>query len=371
MDLWTESVDKRPRGRPGPGTLVTQGTGKDNQSVGSFTFVDLFAGIGGMRQGLAAAGGECVYTVEWDRFACQTYRANFHADAEHEALFEGDIRKVAALPTHDVLAAGFPCQPFSIAGVSKKVSLGRPHGFLDETQGTLFHEVARLAAVSSTPVLVLENVKNLLSHDKGRTYRVIEQTLEGLGYTVSHSVIDARAWVPQHRERIFIVGLHRDVYGEQAFAFPRPPEGGPVLDEEFFDSDPDPVYTRSAHVWRYLQDYAEKHRLAGNGFGYGLVGLGDVARTLSARYYKDGSEILVRQGDGPPRMLTPDECRKLMGFPDWYITDAVSRTQAYKQFGNSVVVPAVAFVAAALVEQGVLPVPREASAEPPGQLVAV
>ena len=336
-----------------------------------FTFVDLFAGIGGMRQGLAARGGRCVYTVEWDRFACETYRANFHVNPEHEPLFEGDVRQVAALPPHDVLAAGFPCQPFSIAGVSKKVSLGRPHGFLDETQGTLFHEVARLADVSASPVLVLENVKNLLSHDRGRTYEVIEQTLQKMGYQVSTKVIDARSWVPQHRERVFIVALLRDIYGAKEFVFPPPPAGGPVLTRAFFDAHPEPVFTKSAHVWQYLQDYAQKHRRAGHGFGYGLVGPGDVARTLSARYYKDGSEILVRQGGGPPRMLTPDECRKLMGFPDGYVTSAVSRTQAYKQFGNSVVVPVVEFVATALVEQGILPVPQQPSAESSGALVAV
>lgn len=337
-----------------------------------FSFVDLFAGIGGMRQGLAAAGGRCVYTVEWDRHACTTYRANFHGDSDHEPLYEGDIRNVSTLPAHDLMAAGFPCQPFSIAGVSKKVSLGRPTGFLDETQGTLFHEVARLAAESETPVVVLENVKHLLRHDRGRTFEVIDRTLRDLGYNVTHAVIDANAWVPQHRERVFIVGLHRDVYGDGQFVFPAPPARTTILDAAFFDADPDPKYTRSEHVWQYLQAYAEKHRLAGNGFGYGLVGPGDVARTLSARYYKDGSEILVRQGDGPPRMLTPDECRKLMGFPDGFRSDAVSRTQAYKQFGNSVVVPVVEFVASALVEQGLLPVPGEpAGSRLEGERVAV
>jgi DNA (cytosine-5)-methyltransferase 1 len=320
-----------------------------------FTFVDLFAGIGGIRLGFESAGGRCVYSVEWDRFACETYRANFHHSGAHEPFHEGDVREVATLPPHDLLAAGFPCQPFSIAGVSKKLSLGRPHGFLDETQGTLFHEVARLAADSGTPVVFLENVKHLLRHDKGRTFEVIRRTLDDLGYTVTWKVIDARHFVPQHRERIYIVGLRRDSYGVRSFDFPEPPADKYVLDEDFFDVTPDPVFTRSEHVWRYLQDYAEKHRRAGNGFGYGLVGPGDVARTLSARYYKDGSEILVRRPSGPPRMLTPNECRKLMGFPDSFITDAVSRTQSYKQFGNSVVVPAVSFIANALVEQGLLP----------------
>jgi DNA (cytosine-5)-methyltransferase 1 len=325
-----------------------------------FRFVDLFAGIGGIRIALERHGGRCVRAVEWDRWACTTYRAFFSRDPD-DHLIEGDVRAVAELPHHDLIAAGFPCQPFSIAGVSKKASLGRPHGFLDETQGTLFHEVARLASASRTPVVLLENVKHLLRHDRGRTYAVIEATLKELGYSVWPTVIDARAFVPQHRERVFIVALRRDVYGDRAFEMPAPPDAAPVLDEAFFEVDPDPVYTKSEHVWSYLQGYALKHRAAGNGFGYGLVGPGDVTRTMSARYYKDGSEILVRQAGGPPRMLTPDECRRLMGFPDGFPTSAVSRTQAYKQFGNSVVVPVVEHVAAALIAQGILPVPVAAS----------
>jgi DNA (cytosine-5)-methyltransferase 1 len=356
-EMLTTSVENQRSPSGSPGNLWS--VGDASNPVARFTFVDLFAGIGGMRLGLEASGGTCVYSVEWDRFACQTYRANFHTGPEHEALFEGDIRDVSSLPAHDVLAAGFPCQPFSIAGVSKKVSLGRPHGFLDETQGTLFHEVARLADASRSPIVLLENVKHLLRHDRGRTFQVISETLDALGYSVSWAVIDARSWVPQHRERVFIVGLQRGVFGDRAFVFPDRPPGGPKLEQDFFEVSPDSSYTRSAHVWQYLQEYAEKHRRAGNGFGFGLVGPGDIARTLSARYYKDGSEILVRQGEGPPRMLTPDECRKLMGFPDAFITDAVSRTQAYKQFGNSVVVQAVTFVSSALVEQGFLPRTQE------------
>lgn len=336
-----------------------------------FTFVDLFAGIGGIRLALQDpdVGGRCVYSVEWDPFACRTYRRNFHRDEGKEAsLWAGDIRDVLVLPPHDVLAAGFPCQPFSIAGVSKKRSLGRPHGFLDETQGTLFFEIARLAKKSRSPVLLLENVKHLRRHDGGNTFRTIVGALEqDLNYVVSDAIIDGAHWVPQHRERIYMVAISQDHFPGRSFEFPAPPAGRMTLAPDFFDPDPDPVYTKSEHVWRYLQDYAAKHRAAGNGFGYGLVGPGDTARTLSARYYKDGSEILVRQPAGPPRMLTPDECRRLMGFPDWFETTAVSRTQAYKQFGNSVVVPAVRFVAEALVAQGFVPAPAlpdHAASEP-------
>ena len=310
----------------------------------SFTFVDLFAGIGGTRLAFEAVGGTCVYSVEWDRFARKTYAANFE-EPQGE-----DIRHVQWLPDHDVLLAGFPCQPFSLAGVSKKTSLGRPHGFLDLVQGTLFFEVARLAEKARTPVLFLENVKHLLRHDAGRTFRTILSTLDGLGYNVSWEVVDARPWVPQHRERVFIVGLQRETFGQQQFVFPPTPSGGPVLGS-ILEPAVDAKYRKSEAVWDYLQRYAEKHRAAGNGFGYGLVGPDDVCRTLSARYYKDGSEILVETPDGPPRMLTPRECARLMGFPDSFAIP-VSNTQAYKQFGNSVVVPAVRSVADALVAQG-------------------
>lgn len=323
----------------------------------SLRFVDLFAGIGGIRLGFQSiAGATCTYSVEWDRFARETYAANF------EPPEGNDIRDVARLPAHDLLLAGFPCQPFSIAGVSKKTSLGRPHGFTDQTQGTLFFEVARLLRVNQPPVFLLENVKNLLRHDHGRTFFIIRSALDELGYTVTHAVIDSRPWVPQKRERVFIVGLHRDVFGDKRFEFPAhpDPEAGPRLGSILEPKVPD-KYRKSERVWTYLQDYHRRHAAAGNGFGYGLVGPEDVSRTLSARYHKDGSEILVRSLDGgPPRMLTPLECSRLMGFPDGF-NIVVSDTQAYRQFGNAVVVPVVKFIAQAMVEQRVLPVPSKSA----------
>jgi DNA (cytosine-5)-methyltransferase 1 len=314
-----------------------------------FRFIDLFAGIGGIRMGLEKAGGSCVYSVEVDRFARQTYETNFGV------CEGGDIHHVRGsdIPPYDVLAAGFPCQPFSLAGVSKKLSLGRLHGFGDEKSGNLFFEIVRLIeeAPEPPPVVFLENVKNLVSHDRGNTFRVIRGTLEALGYNFRHKVIDAQTWVPQHRERTFMVSLHRDVFGDEAFEFPEAlPEGPRMRMGEILDEAPDARYVLSQHLWEYLQAYALKHRAAGNGFGYGLVGPDSISRTLSARYHKDGSEILVRT-DGPtPRRLTPRECARLMGFPDSFIIP-VSDTQAYHQFGNSVVMPVVAFVATSLADR--------------------
>ena len=314
-----------------------------------FRFVDLFAGIGGIRMGLERANGSCVYSVEIDRFARETYEANF-------GPCEGkDIHAVQAsdLPPYDVLAAGFPCQPFSLAGVSKKRSLGRLHGFDDEKSGNLFFEITRLIEEAATPppVLFLENVKNLVSHDGHITFRVIRDTLEALGYHFRHRVIDAQTWVPQHRERTFMVCLHRDVFGDDAFEFPEPPLGLPrPTIRDILDPEPPEKYRLSQHLWDYLQAYSAKHRAAGNGFGYGLVGPDSVSRTLSARYHKDGSEILVRTDRSTPRRLTPRECARLMGFPDTFIIP-VSDTQAYRQFGNSVVMPVVAYLAQHLADR--------------------
>ncbi len=330
-----------------------------------FRFIDLFAGIGGLRRGFEQLGGECVFTSEWNKYAAQTYRANHPGDT-HE--INGDITEVAVedIPSHDLLLAGFPCQPFSIAGVSKKNSLGRAHGFQDETQGTLFFDVARIIEHHRPKAFLLENVKNLVSHDKGRTMEVILRTLrQELGYQVQTRVIDARGLVPQHRERIYIVGFcdtnqfdlqelaipHRDE-GPRLGSILHPEDGTEALDGHFTAGNIARVsekYFLSDKLWAYLRNYAAKHKAKGNGFGYGLVGPDDVARTLSARYYKDGSEILIRRGPRKnPRRLTPRECARLMGFDAPGQSDfkiPVSDTQAYKQFGNSVAVPVVEAIA--------------------------
>jgi DNA (cytosine-5)-methyltransferase 1 len=307
-----------------------------------FSFIDLFAGIGGLRIALEAAGGTCRFSSEWDKYCQRTYKAWFGETPE------GDIRKIkpAEIPDHDVLAAGFPCQPFSIAGVSKKNSLGRAHGFKDAAQGTLFFSLATIIESKRPPVLMLENVKNLQSHDAGRTWAVILSTLSDLNYRVFTKVLDAASWVPQHRERIFIVGFHRKTFGDAPpFAFPEEPSGPRPKVCKILEEDPDSKYTLSNRLWLYLQEYAKRHRDKGNGFGFGLVDLEGITRTLSARYFKDGSEILIPQGSRrSPRRMTPRESARLMGFPD-SLPIVVSDTQAYKQFGNSVVPPVAEAVA--------------------------
>lgn len=327
-----------------------------------FTFIDLFAGIGGMRIGFERAGGKCVFTSEWNKHALQTYYANFPCD--HPVAGDITTVHVADIPSHDILVGGFPCQPFSIAGVSKKNALGRPHGFLDETQGTLFFDIARIIEYHRPAAFLLENVKNLVSHDKGNTFRIIRETLEKLGYSIQWKIIDARSWLPQHRERIFIVGFREDV--ECDFAKINIPnhDKGPVLRSILHSEDGseepenpytwgsdakvDKRYTLTTKLWEYLQAYATKHRERGNGFGFGLVTADSVARTLSARYYKDGSEILVSQKRNRPRRLTPRECSRLMGFDKFGASSfriPVSDTQAYRQFGNAVAVPVVEAIA--------------------------
>lgn len=306
-----------------------------------FRFIDLFAGIGGFRMALEGIGGSCVFTSEWDKYCQKTYKAWFGE------VPKGDITKIAGseIPDHDVLAAGFPCQPFSIAGVSKKNSLGKPHGFKCTTQGTLFFNVASIIELKRPPVVLLENVKNLQSHNGGSTWKTIKDALVELRYSVFHEVIDAGAWVPQHRERIYIVCFDEDVFGNKPpFEFPKPPNSDQKF-RDILEKSPDPKYTLTDHLWEYLQNYAKRHREKGNGFGFGLVDLDGVSRTLSARYYKDGSEILIPQKGKNPRRLTPLECQRLMGFSEKPIV--VSDTQAYRQFGNAVVPK----VAAALAQQ--------------------
>lgn len=318
-----------------------------NHSDASFTFIDLFAGIGGMRMAFENVGGQCVYSSEWNKYSQQTYYANFGD------LPEGDITKVNEndIPEHDILVAGFPCQPFSIAGVSKKKSLGRATGFEDKTQGTLFFDICRIIKARRPKAFLLENVKNLRSHDKGNTFKVICEALEELDYQVFCEIMDGQLFVPQHRERILIVGFDRKRYGcLMNFDFTvNPIQPKPVL-KDILERNVDAKYTLSDKLWSYLQSYAEKHRAAGNGFGYGLADLNGISRTLSARYYKDGSEILIRQRGKNPRKLTPRECARLQGFPDSFIIP-VSDLQAYKQFGNSVVVPLMTSVASLILEK--------------------
>jgi DNA (cytosine-5)-methyltransferase 1 len=355
-----------------------------------FDFIDLFAGIGGIRRGFEKAGGRCVLTSEWNPYAVRTYKANYHCDAEHH-VFNNDIRDLTlsadanvserdayvhidkVVPDHDVLLAGFPCQPFSIAGVSKKNSLGRKHGFECDTQGTLFFDVARIIAAKRPAAFVLENVKNLKSHDKGNTFRVIMNALDELGYWVAdadhsagedYKVIDGRHFVPQHRERIVLVGFRKDLNVHDGFTLKdvaslipkRRPTLGDILEPQV-----DAKYILTPKLWAYLFNYSIKHKAKGNGFGYGLVKSTDITRTLSARYYKDGSEILIDRGfnstldfahkdnvTNRPRRLTPLECSRLMGYDgpgEANFRIPVSDTQAYKQFGNSVVVPVFAAVA--------------------------
>ena len=340
--------------------VAEDGVHYSSRSLPSFRFIDLFAGIGGTRLGFEAAGGTCVFTSEWDKFACQTYRAN-HSDNH---AISGDITKVIPeeIPDHDVLIGGFPCQPFSLAGVSKKNSLGRAHGFEDPTQGTLFFNIVQIIKEKQPRAFLLENVKHLERHDKGNTFRVIIDKLRReLGYHVEYRVLNAASFVPQNRQRIFIVGFREPSGFTWDTVLVPPMKKGPRLgtilhtrDEESEspytevcrgETRVNPKYTLTNNLWNYLKEYSKKHATAGNGFGCSVFGPDDVTRTLSARYHKDGSEILVKQVHGKnPRRLTPRECGRIMGFPDDFKIP-VSDTQAYRQFGNSVVAPVIETIA--------------------------
>jgi len=342
--------------------LISEKYPKDT-SKHDFTFIDLFAGIGGFRKGFESIGGKCVFTSEWDKYARQTYIANFGGGHEIIGDIENDSFQ-SKIPKHDVLLAGFPCQPFSLAGVVKKNSLGRPHGFDDPTQGTLFFSIKKILQEKRPAAFLLENVKNLKSHDKGNTFRVISETLDKLEYSWDFIVLDAKALVPQHRERIFMAGFRKDTgFSFEDFMYPSPKNGpklASILHTEDGSEEPEAEYTTgvkarvnkkytlSPGLWNYLKNYAKVQKAKGNGFGYGLFGSDDVSRTLSARYYKDGSEALIKQARKRPRRLTPRECARLMGYDE----DAsrpmiipVSDKQAYRQFGNGVVVPVVKAVA--------------------------
>jgi DNA (cytosine-5)-methyltransferase 1 len=334
-------------------TAITRKTKQTSKAKGKIvskkkqeilTFIDLFAGIGGIRLAFENAGAgsvKCVFSSEWDNKAQETYEANFGEKPV------GDITKINTedIPDHDILLAGFPCQPFSLAGVSKHKSLGNEHGFKHATQGTLFFDVARIIEKKKPRAFLLENVKNLKSHDKGNTFKIIMQTLaEDLNYNVYTRVIDAQSMVPQHRERIYIVGFREPT----VFEFPTLPNLNPKF-MNILEKKVEEKYTLSDHLWAYLQNYAAKHKAKGNGFGYGLAELNGVSRTLSARYHKDGSEILIPQKGKNPRRLTPRECARLMGYPDSFKI-VCSDTRAYQQFGNSVVVPVVQQIALKILE---------------------
>lgn len=304
--------------------LVQSKSKKNN----NYKFIDLFAGIGGFRIGLEKLGLQCVFSSEWNKFSQITYLENFGETPE------GDITEIEAssIPDHDILVGGFPCQPFSIAGVSKHNALGTQHGFQHPTQGTLFFDIVRIIKEKKPKAFILENVKNLQSHNKGNTFKIIKNSLsEELGYQIYYKVINANLMVPQNRQRIFIVGFRE----ETEFQFPQIEDKKPQI-KDILDLKVPDKYTLTDHLWEYLQNYAKKHKEKGNGFGFGLVDLEGQARTLSARYYKDGAEILIPQKNRNPRRLTPRECSRLMGFPrDFKIP--VSDTQAYRQFGNAVV----------------------------------
>lgn len=332
---------------------------QSDNSKADFTFIDLFAGIGGIRLPFQDLGGHCVFTSEWDKFAQKTYAANF-GDVP-----SGDITKIPAsnIPDHDILLGGFPCQAFSQAGLKQ--------GFND-TRGTMFFEVQRILTEKRPKAFMLENVKQLRGHDKGRTLAMILSILRGsneheipsdvpmsedarfalsqkLNYWVDVRVLRAGDFgAPQNRERIFIVGFDKDYYGEdvnfdEVFEWPTPPKTatrvGDILDDLSSISEEDDKFTISDRLWAGHQKRKEEHKTKGNGFGYSLFNEdSEYANTLSARYYKDGSEILIDQSSlgKNPRKLTPRECARLQGFPEDYIVNAVSQGQIYKQFGNSV-----------------------------------
>lgn len=314
-----------------------------------FTFIDLFAGIGGFRIAMQRNQGECIFSSEWDKMAQKTYYANFG-----EIPF-GDITKPETkkwIPDKfDIICGGFPCQPFSIAGVSKKNSLGRKHGFDDIKQGNLFFHIADIIEKHRPKAFFLENVKNLVSHDKGKTFKIIKETLVDLGYSFHFKVLNGKSFVPQNRERTFMVGFDKKIFNEkERFEFPELPEPKKKI-KDILETKVDPKYTLTDHLWKYLQDYSKKHKEKGNGFGFGLVDLNGTTRTMSARYYKDGSEILIPQKNNKnPRRLSIRECARLQGYPEHFIIDAVSMNQGYKQFGNSVVVPLIEAIGEKIVE---------------------
>lgn len=317
-----------------------------------FKFIDIYAGIGGFRIALQKLGGKCEFSSEWDRSAKETYYRNFG-----EIPF-GDIREFTGseisdsvidkcIPDHDILAAGFPCQPFSRAGVSARQSLGQKHGFSCEIQGTLFFDLVRIARVKRPKVLLLENVKNLMGHDGGRTFETIRSTIEkDLKYSFSSNIVNASSLVPQKRERCFMV-CFRD--RSHQFSFPLLMKA-PLPLSSILESDPPSHYTISDRLWLGHQNRTQRNLSRGVGFTAFEAALSKPANTLVARYGKDGKECLIPQKGKNPRKLTPRECARLQGFPEDYLLPG-SDAAAYRQFGNSVPVPVVAIIAEEILKQ--------------------
>lgn len=311
--------------------------------MSNLKFIDLCAGIGGFRVAFEDDNTECNLTCEIDKFCHKTYHSNFK-----DLRLEHDITKIDenSLENFNILCGGFPCQAFSLAG--------KRSGF-DDIRGTIFFDIARIIKKNRPQSFVLENVKNLKSHDKGQTFKVINETLESLNYWYTDITMNAQYFVPQKRERIYIIGLDKNKFTENEFMYlinniKNNYEKQKLIAlpqfKDILESNVDNKYTLSSKLWSFLQQHASKHAAKGNGFGYGLMNpeIDITARTLTARYYKDGSEILVKQKTGNPRRLTPRECARIMGYPDTFKI-VVSDTQAYKQFGNSVVMPVVKLIA--------------------------
>ncbi len=350
---------------------------KEGYQVSNLKFIDLFAGIGGFRIAFEAAGCECVFTSEINKFARHTYSKNYLEEEIHWRNAEkieghpelyGDIKKVdidKEIPEFNILAAGFPCPTFSLAGISKRNALGMKNGLEDEEKGQLFFEITKILKNKKPEAFLLENVKNLLNHKSGETYSFMKEILvEELGYDVTEDIFDAARLVPQHRERVFIAGFREDLGIDFDIKEIEIPDKNPRLKgilepnkknrDKFGDR-----YTISDHLWQYLKEYKKKHRSKGNGFGYSIADPEGVSRTMSARYHKDGSEILISQEDigENPRMLTEYETARLFGFPQEYeklygkkFEIPVSKTQAYQQFGNSLCVPLARMIAEEMVD---------------------
>jgi DNA (cytosine-5)-methyltransferase 1 len=305
-----------------------------------FTFIDLFAGIGGFRIAMQEQGGKCMFSSEWDPYAKTTYEANFG-----EVPY-GDIRKIDEhdIPAHDVLCAGFPCQPFSLAGVSARNALNTAHGFACKTQGTLFFDIVRIIRAKTPKIVFLENVKNIVSHDGGKTFSVIKSTIESLGYSFRYALIDSSPLVPQKRVRCYMVCIRDD---EKGFSFPVI-DGPPLALKTILDDNADSSFTISSKLWLGHQTRTKRNLARGTGFTAFCADLDKPSNTIVARYGKDGKECLIPQGRKNPRMLTPRECARLQGFPETFIIP-VAKTTAYRQFGNSVAIPVIRLISENIV----------------------